>query len=83
MCYTHDDQKTAPTSDVNTFPRTWKSKTVSQYSSMQDSTLIGPTDVSLGKCLITLSPSAQTWISLEVAGIFYGQVEAKVAEMQL
>ena len=34
----------------------YMNKTVSQYFSMQDSTLIGPTDVSLGKCLIAPSP---------------------------
>ena len=45
---------------------------------MQDSTLIGPTDVSLGKCLIALSPSAQTWISLEVAGILMDKLRQKL-----
>ena len=62
------DRKTTPTSDVNTNSKNMAKQTVSQYSSTQASTLIGPTDVSLGKILIALSPSAQTWISLEVAG---------------
>ena len=82
LLHIHVDRKTTPTSDVDKNSKNLDKQNSSSIFSTQDSSLIGPTDVSHGKYLIALSPSAQTWISLKVAGILYGQVEAKVAEMQ-